>query len=101
MPSRQGADRILARTVARVPNRKLHRSLRSRVRRPIFIIGCARSGTTLVNSLFAAHPEVAVWSEANDVWDPSWYPWRDSGSARPPLELEPQEFTRRWSEENR
>lgn len=42
----------------------------SRVIRPVFIIGCSRSGTTLLSRLMSMHLDVADWSEANDVWDP-------------------------------
>ena len=41
-----------------------------RVTRPLFIIGCSRSGTTLLSRLMSTHLDVAEWSEANDVWDP-------------------------------
>lgn len=42
----------------------------SRVTNPLFIIGCSRSGTTLLSRLMSTHLDVADWSEANDVWDP-------------------------------
>jgi hypothetical protein len=41
-----------------------------RVQNPIFIVGCSRSGTTLLARLMRTHRDVAEWSEANDVWDP-------------------------------
>jgi hypothetical protein len=44
-----------------------------RLQRPIFILGCPRSGTTAVVNLFATHPHVANWSEAGRVWDPECY----------------------------
>ena len=37
--------------------------------KPIFIIGCPRSGTTIAKDLFDIHPNLAVWSEAGIVWD--------------------------------
>jgi CelD/BcsL family acetyltransferase involved in cellulose biosynthesis len=52
-----------ARIIARVP-------LRSAldVRAPIFIIGCGRSGTSLLGKLFAMHPAVSYSEEPHDRW---------------------------------
>jgi CelD/BcsL family acetyltransferase involved in cellulose biosynthesis len=38
------------------------------VRAPIFIIGCGRSGTSLLGKLFAAHPAVSYSDEPHDRW---------------------------------
>lgn len=46
----------------------------NQLRNPIFIIGTARSGTTLLVRLIGSHPDIANWSEANEVWDPTGYP---------------------------
>lgn len=46
---------------------------RWRLRRPIFMIGCPRSGTGLALRMFARHPDVANLSEAGDLWDPRRY----------------------------
>jgi hypothetical protein len=43
------------------------------VDRPVFIVGCPRSGTSLAVELFARHPDVANWSEAGRLWDPEHY----------------------------
>jgi hypothetical protein len=37
----------------------------------VFIVGCPRSGTTLVQRLLNAHPEIAVINELQ--WVPGWY----------------------------
>lgn len=42
----------------------------ARLKNPVFIIGCSRSGTTLLSRLMSTHRDVSEWSEANDVWDP-------------------------------
>lgn len=44
-----------------------------RLERPILIIGCPRSGTSITADLFATHPHVANWSEAGEIWDPTSY----------------------------
>jgi hypothetical protein len=41
--------------------------------KPVFIIGCPRSGTSVTADLFTAHPHVANWSEAGEIWDPDTY----------------------------
>jgi hypothetical protein len=41
--------------------------------RPIFLIGCPRSGTSISAVLFGRHPGVANFSEAGEIWDPRAY----------------------------
>jgi len=43
------------------------------LKKPIFIIGCPRSGTSIFAELYAVHPWVANWSEAGRIWDPVNY----------------------------
>jgi len=38
------------------------------VRRPIIIVGAARSGTSVLGDLVDTHPDVAYWMEPNPVW---------------------------------
>lgn len=41
--------------------------------RPIFMIGCPRSGTSIAVQIFARHPHVANRTEAGMVWDPEHF----------------------------
>lgn len=41
--------------------------------KPIIMVGCPRSGTSIAVELFATHPWVANRSEAGQVWDPDHY----------------------------
>lgn len=41
--------------------------------KPIFIIGCSRSGTTIFNEIFGKHRDVANWSEAAQIFDSKYY----------------------------
>ena len=63
---------------------------------PIFILGSARSGTTVLADLLGTHKDVANWSEANRIWDPNWYPWKTSYYGKWPLEYDPESFITRW-----
>ena len=36
--------------------------------RPVFIIGAARSGTTMLGELISKHPDVAFWLEPKYIW---------------------------------
>jgi hypothetical protein len=47
--------------------------LRSKIKRPIFIVGCSRSGTSIFVDLFTRHPETANWSEASQVFELDYY----------------------------
>ena len=38
------------------------------IEEPIFIIGAARSGTTLLGEILSTHPEVAYWVEPKYIW---------------------------------
>jgi hypothetical protein len=67
-----------------------------RVRNPIFVIGCGRSGKSLLARLLRLHLDLAYWQEANEVWDPSGYPWITSARETPPLWADPVAYTARW-----
>ena len=71
-----------------------------KLKRPIFIIGCGRSGTTLLSEILGKHRDVAHWSEANDIWYPQWHPWRPENIDKPPLEFDPVGFTNQWWQQN-
>ncbi len=78
-------SRLPSRVILRgqIAREKLHEALCSAwlrtlgeeptLRRPIFIVGCPRSGTTIFSQIFATHPWVAEWSEAGRIWDPYFY----------------------------
>ncbi len=70
------------------------------LKRPIFILGCHRSGTTLLGRLLDMHKDIANWTEANEIWDPGWFPWREENLDKPPLEYDPAGFMARWWSEN-
>lgn len=50
----------------------------SKLKKPIFIIGVPHSGTSVLSSLFNIHPDVAMWTEAPEVWEPYWAEGVDS-----------------------
>lgn len=43
------------------------------LKKPIFIIGSPRSGTTIAMKLLAGHPDVANLSEVSYIWDPDHF----------------------------
>jgi hypothetical protein len=53
---------------------RLLRGDRCRLDRPIFVVGCPRSGTTLFVNNLASHPALADWSEGLELWDAAWQP---------------------------
>jgi hypothetical protein len=40
----------------------------ARLDRPIFIVGCGRSGTTILGQILSRHPDLAYLDERRDVW---------------------------------
>jgi hypothetical protein len=63
-------------------------------RNPVFIIGCARSGTSVLKRLLGAHRQIDAYpSEANELWHPTSYPWAAGARRAPPLWQAPAAFT--------
>jgi len=60
---------------------------RYKLHRPIFLIGCHNSGTTIFSRLIGQHRDVAHWSEAPEVWAPddAFLNW--SVMPEPPLDV--------------
>ena len=81
--------------LARATATALPRLAERRLANPVFVVGCGRSGTTLLMRLLAAHPALAVYpTEANELWHPEAYPWVRSRLDLPPFWRDPREFTR-------
>ena len=51
------------------------------LQRPIFLVGCPRSGTSVSVKLLATHPDLDNWSEAGRVWDRESYDDPDADHA--------------------
>jgi hypothetical protein len=51
--------------------------------RPVFVVGCGRSGTTVLGEALGAHPDVAYLNEPREVWslDPRANIWRPGPGA--------------------
>lgn len=62
---------------------------------PTFIIGCGRSGTTILSRLLRHHPEIAAFpGEENHLWHPKIYPWYRTTPPCPPFWVNPYEYTK-------
>lgn len=54
------------------------------VRKPVFIVGCGRSGTTILGRLIQSHPQLAYLNEAGHIWhyDPQVDIWGPKSARR-------------------
>ncbi len=86
----------VTRQLSPVAVKLFHEFWQKQLKNPYFLIGSGRSGTTLLAGLLGMHRDVANWSEANEILDPQWYPWRPSNQHLPPMEFGPVAFTKRW-----
>lgn len=67
------------------------------LKRPVFLIGVPRSGTSLLLHMLINHPDITGFNqEANHLWHPHVYPWRKLAAAQtiPPYEQDPRAFTK-------
>ena len=93
METRPSATERLAKVLARTAPRYFA----TRLKNPFFILGSARSGTSILAHTLASHSDIATYpGEANDIWHPQTYPWRYSKYRAdvPPLWVNPEKFTR-------
>lgn len=61
---------------------------------PVFIVGCGRSGTTLLRHVLDLHPHIAAFpTEADPLWHPRVLPWPSSKEPVPPIWADPIAFT--------
>lgn len=65
--------------------------------RPVFLIGVPRSGTSLLLHMLINHPDITGFNhEANHLWHPHVYPWRERAASQAiaPYEQDPRAFTK-------
>lgn len=70
------------------------------LRRPVFVIGMTRSGTSVLTRLLARTSALSNWSEANEMWDPAGYPWESDRVRRPLWSVDPVGYTAALREQN-
>jgi len=53
---------------------------------PVFIIGCPRSGTTLLGWILSIHPEICYLNEPKWLWGELYPPWDSYGAVSDPAQ---------------
>jgi|GEM_PF-4461609 len=72
LDAKQKAHYLLWRGLMKIPPQQFANIFKSE--KPIFLIGCHNSGTTILARLIGQHPDIINWSEAPDVWTPDdWF----------------------------
>ncbi len=84
--------------LAGVLGKKFPGRFEKRIHNPLFIIGCGRSGTTMLTTLLRNHKDICSFSEANEIWDPEGYRWYNTNLDRPPIWFDPITYTKVWRE---
>lgn len=61
---------------------------------PIFVVGAGRSGSSLLADIMASHGQISAYpGEANEIWHPHSYPFRDRKITTPTMIADPARFT--------
>jgi len=64
------------------------------LKRPVFIVGTGRCGTSLLVRILNSHPEIAGYpGEANELWHPKLEPFESTAIDIPPIEVDPRGFS--------
>ena len=58
-------------------------TVKSCLERPVFLIGCGRSGTTILGTTLSLHPDITYLNEPRDIWT-NCYPQTDIWSEEAP-----------------
>lgn len=91
-----GTFRAGKKRVARVIGKHFSETFERKLRNPVFIIGCGRSGTSMLTKLLRNHQDICSYSEANEIWDPEGYPWYRSQLDRSPIWYDAISYTNVW-----
>ena len=67
-----------------------------KIRNPVFVIGCGRSGTSMLTILLRNHLDICDYSEGNELWDPKGYHWYNSNIKRPPIWFDADKYIEVW-----
>jgi Sulfotransferase family len=61
---------------------------------PIFVVGTGRCGSSLLLKIMTSHHQIAAYpDEANEIWHPHSYPFRDRKISTPAIIEDPARFT--------
>ncbi len=94
----EGSLRLGKKEFAKRLGRKDPEKYMSFLKNPFFIIGCGRSGTSMLTNILEEHRDICNYSEANDIWDPKGYPWYSTNLDRPPIWYDTDKYIKVWRE---
>jgi hypothetical protein len=93
-----GFFRIGRKRISSILGKQFPDRYENKICNPLFIVGCGRSGTSMLTKLLRDHKDICSFSEANEIWDPEGYPWYRSNLNRPPIWFDAKTYFKVWRE---
>ena len=87
-------DTVVRRTARHAFVGRILRGVGYSPNRPVFVVGTGRCGSSLLSTILESHNRLVVFpDEANELWHPHSYPFRNASIETPSMIEDPNAFT--------